>query len=223
KPRYQGVHNAIPFVLLAAAWHLSALALSQAVNDPDTGPEFPELETDKYNRQNGLDPEEAIITECQYFQRFLALPSGHVGHAEKHSVPSVKFLMGMMRELHGMAAVLSEKKVEVFDNRNILKNSKEEKDLVSHGFQLSYFNGEVHLPNLEHNWAGIPGFFHGQEMLFLPVTSRNPEKMLSRVYRSSVAINAFVSYSKHRQKSRIPNGIPKEPSPVTSLSGFVKI
>ncbi|KAI4552648.1 hypothetical protein MJT46_017299 [Ovis ammon polii x Ovis aries] len=112
----------------------------------------------------------------------------------------------LQRELHGMAAVLSEKKVEVFDNRNILKNSKEEKDLVSHGFQLSYFNGEVHLPNLEHNWAGIPGFFHGQEMLFLPVTSRNPEKMLSRVYRSSVAINAFVSYSKHRQKSRIPNG-----------------
>ena len=35
-----------------------------------------------------------------------------------------------------MAAVLSEKKVEVFDNRKILKNSKEEKDLVSHGFQL---------------------------------------------------------------------------------------
>lgn len=47
-----------------------------------------------------------------------------------------------------MAAVLSEKKVEVFDNRNILKNSKEEKDLVSHGFQLSYFNGEVHVGGL---------------------------------------------------------------------------
>ena len=30
-----------------------------------------------------------------------------------------------------MAAVLSEKKVEVFDNREILKNSKEEKDLIS--------------------------------------------------------------------------------------------
>ena len=47
-----------------------------------------------------------------------------------------------------MAAVLSEKKVEVFNNSKILKNSKEEKDLVSHGFQLSYFNGEVHVGGL---------------------------------------------------------------------------
>ena len=44
----------------------------------------------------------------RYFQQFLALPSGHVGHAEKHSVPSVKFLMGMMvraKEKEGVAGV----------------------------------------------------------------------------------------------------------------------
>lgn len=46
-----------------------------------------------------------------------------------------------------MAAVLS-KKVEVFDNREILKNFKEEKDLISHSFQPSYFNSEVHVGGL---------------------------------------------------------------------------
>lgn len=48
-----------------------------------------------------------------------------------------------------MAAVLS-KKVEVFDNREILKNFKEEKDLISHSFQPSYFNSEVHVGGLTH-------------------------------------------------------------------------
>lgn len=49
-----------------------------------------------------------------------------------------------------MAAVLSKKKVEVFDNTEILKNFKEEKDLISHSFQPSYFNSEVHVGGLTH-------------------------------------------------------------------------